>query len=483
MRHDVVVLRNIFQGEAPGEFWIDGVDVPLAGTIKLRVGRLPELTLIGRLPGRGNGLISFSTPKPHQDVMRGRILLPETGHSREIVLIRARCNSTSTSLGGSPNVSWWVAQMAVVAPQLGGDEMVNGLDVGLAGFSEANSPPRATIIADVDELKFRSETLGAVSGMSLSSALLTSKERSAGKEHVNWERVLRVELEASIPMSSALEHAVAVLSGYSVLSGRYAPIYGLSFHGNKPDPDSSSGWMGDVYGSFGLEWQKADALNTRGKKISEPADSEFLVTWLDFFFRRRVIARNMFEALHFWHLATSGKPADWAGLLVRLGVLSEAFFGLQSDAPTLPGDKSFRKVRKFIERQVSDAIERGDLETPFGKEDFLAHFRESWAVASKDTLAQKLQGLVQQLEAYLGQALVGEGEIKLWKEMRHNSAHLGDQEDKLAGAPSMIQRWSAVLNAWLLMHLGASMNSVRASLGAVGMLQDELEEPNLSPGS
>lgn len=70
------------------------------------------------------------------------------------------------------------------------------------------------------------------------------------------------------------------------------------------------------------------------------------------------------------------------------------------------------------------------------------------------------------MEAHLEETLVSNKAIDHGKALRNHSAHPGEQLQNLSGAPRAIPEWWAILNAWILMHMGASTESVRAVLAA-----------------
>lgn len=463
-----------------GEFWVDGSDQPIPGALALKFGRQPELTLVGEILAKRPKSAFLDSDLPSFAQIFGRVINPATNRGLEVVLINTRCYRSNRSLFGTPNVFWFRAWLAVVAAEVGGDFMFTGLDISLSGYSEANRPVPAEVLARGAEPTFRSEPLGSVHGLSLSTALISSVEHGSGRRSFRWEEVLRLERDAPVGYAEGPMHAAAVLSGYSVLSGKYVPVNRLSFFGSDP---SGKRWDGDVYGRFGLEWAAVEpGTDHNGWELVEAQDKVFLVNWLDFFFNTSLTATDLFEALQFWKLAASGTPIDWAGLLVRLGVLSEALFSLQAEPAAKPSSEVFRKIRRESEAKITEAISAYEGELTPEEVAYLGGFRVTWDAERRPTLVEKLRVLVRQLERRLELPLVHIDTIREWKNLRTASAHPSDLSSRRERAPRAIRQWTAVLNAWVLMHLGASTAAICNVLVQAKLLQtgQDTTEPSES---
>ena len=66
-----LMWQDMFEGEALGEFYVENRPHPLAGTIRLKNGASPELTLVGHLTDDWLSRVTLSTEPPTQDFLWG----------------------------------------------------------------------------------------------------------------------------------------------------------------------------------------------------------------------------------------------------------------------------------------------------------------------------------------------------------------------------------------------------------------------------
>lgn len=365
----------------------------------------------------------MKSPMPYQELLWGRVLRPDTNRIEDVLLIRARCYGTSSSLDGTVSFSRWRAWFALGGPELADMPRISGLDISLSGFSEANRPSPSKIDFDNPSNTFRSELIGSAQGMNLHSVLIASQQNGSGYRNSSWESVLRLEIDEEISVLDGPKHAVAVLSAYSVLSGKYALAHWLALATG--EADTLSRRWGAVYGGLGVIWTASNAEPYRdGPKLERAEDKAFMANWLRFFFEQHRIAVNMFETLQFASLARTGTLIDRAGMLVRLGYLSEVLYELSRSFPIGPKE------------------------------------------AKKNRLLEQLKSLVAQLRFHLSCNILEDEVLDYWKELRHMSAHPKEGSHSHESTWRAITQWIAVLDAWLLMYLGASKEAARLVLQA-----------------
>ena len=90
-----LMWQDMFEGEALGEFYVENRPHPLAGTIRLKNGASPELTLVGHLTDDWLSRVTLSTEPPTQDFLWGRILRPDTNRTMDVLLVDARSGPLS----------------------------------------------------------------------------------------------------------------------------------------------------------------------------------------------------------------------------------------------------------------------------------------------------------------------------------------------------------------------------------------------------
>lgn len=402
---------NMFEGEALGEFYVGNRPQPLAGTITLKNGAAPELTLVGHLTDDWFSRLSFSAKLPVREFMWGRILRPDTNRIEEVLLVDVRCHSRTAAIDGAVTFSKWNTRFAVAGPDLTDMARIDGVDISLYGFSEANEQSPAQGITS--DYTIPSELIGSTQGMSVYLTQVASRQRGSGYNNSSWESILRLELNQGVSVREGPMYGVALLSAYAVLSGEYRGAHWLSASTN--NAVSQSRRWGSIYGNLGVLWSSARAAHSNeGLRLTRVEDKTALVAWMEFFFEHGRIARGVVEALQFASLARTGSVVDRAGLLVRLGYLSEALYALSRSFPVGPAENR------------------------------------------QKTLLGQLTRLVVQLEVHLSCSIADGNTLGHWKDLRHMSAHPKSGEQSLAEDWKAIRQWTAVLNAWLLMYLGAS---------------------------
>lgn len=423
--------QNMFEGEALGEFYVENRPQPLAGTIRLKNGASPELTLVGHLTDDWVSRVSLSGEPPSQEFLFGRMLRPDTNRTEDLLLVDARCHSRIAAFDGTVTFSKWSTWFALTGPDLTDMARIDGVDISLYGFSEANEQRPASGITD--DYALPSELLGSTLGVNIYLTQIASRQRGSGYSNSSWESILRIELDQDASVREGPKYGVAMLSAYALLSGEYRNAHWLAVSMGNAEPLSRR-W-GSVYGNLGVLWSASSAeRNYRGFRLTRAEDKSALVKWLQFFFEESRIARSMLEALQFASLAQTGTVIDRAGLLVRLGYLSEALYGLSRSFPVGPTQ------------------------------------------SSKKSLLDQLTRLVEQLELHLSCAVVDAATLDHWKKLRHMSAHPKSGEQSPAEDWKAIWRWTAVLNAWLLMYLGASSETTRQVLAQRGLLPMNLNK-------
>ena len=420
-----LMWQDMFEGEALGEFYVENRPHPLAGTIRLKNGASPELTLVGHLTDDWLSRVTLSTEPPTQDFLWGRILRPDTNRTMDVLLVDARCHSRTVTSDGSVTFSKWSTGFSLTGPDLTDMARIKGVDISLYGFSEANGQHPAQGITE--DYTLPSELIGSTQGMSIYLTQIASRQRGSGYDNSSWESILRLELDQEVSVREGPKYGVALLSAYALLSGEYRNAHWLAVSMDYEEPRSHR--RGSVYGNLGVLWSASRAgRNYRGLQLTRAEDKSALVKWLQFFFEESRIARSVLEALQFASLARTGTVIDRAGLLVRLGYLSEALYELSR---SFAGGSTANRKRKLLDQ---------------------------------------LTRLVEQLELHLSCSVADVATLEHWKELRHMSAHPKSGEQSPTEDWKAITQWTAVLNAWLLMYLGASSETIRQVLEASGLV-------------
>lgn len=461
--------RALFTGEALGEFWVPGQGHKIGGQLTLVHGQSPVLAVTGsfeepskRDPFGLKGVTRFP-------VVYGQILIPgKTNAFKSITLVSVSNLNRTTGLRSGIEVAVWNACFALLGNELLDLEQdrFNTVDVCLEGFPEAYGPSPKEIQSIEPTQGWPVDIFGRAAAAQLGVYVWIGRKQLSREETLWWEALFRLTLDNPESLNQCLQRIPALISGYSMLNGRYTPVHWLRLANHQPGSVTSDY---DLYGRFGQDWTTVAKYHMDQNAVNEPEDREFLLRWLDFYRQDsgQSVAKELFGALHARYLASQQQKIDWRRELIRLGALTEAIFKLRPGSESVwPREKEFEGVWKRIEPLINQTIEQEALQLPIDQDEFVTQLKRTWRIISRDSLAEHLRAIARDVEdnANIAAGQGTDAEIKQWVRMRHQVAHHGtdlpsDRESFIAS-----QEWRAILNAWLLMHLGAHPETI-VSLG------------------
>lgn len=106
------------------------------------------------------------------------MLRPDTNRTEDLLLVDARCHSRIAAFDGTVTFSKWSTWFALTGPDLTDMARIDGVDISLYGFSEANEQRPASGITD--DYALPSELLGSTLGMNIYLTQIASRQRGSG---------------------------------------------------------------------------------------------------------------------------------------------------------------------------------------------------------------------------------------------------------------------------------------------------------------
>lgn len=463
--------RTVFVGELLGEFWVPGSEQRVGGRLTLRHGQRPELTVIGSLENRAQRDLFGRRASRFFRSVQGNVLVPGRNNQfKSVTLVGVENSDMSTGLLSGAEMSNWRVSCALLGSQpLDLDEVsFNTIDVCLQGFPSSYGPSLDEVFHRDEGPQSRTDIFGSVAGVELSAYVWVGHDSSSFRSnHRWWEAAFRLTLDEPETLQGCLSRIPAVISGYSMLSGRYTPVHWIRL-ANHTDESVLSDY--DLYGNFGESWTTVDRLPNEHQDVNSTEDREFFLNWLELCQSDagKSLGEELSDALQAEYTASQGQKIAWRLELVRLAGLTEAAWKLRKNKESAwPAKRLFGRTWKRLKPLIEQAIDEAELELPYSSTVFVDQLRRIWDMAAGDSLAHNLRALAQEVhadalfEARTGSAQMQDDEIQHWVRMRNHVAHQGQSPPSVREALQAVRKWRALLNAWILMHLGAHADTVR----------------------